>query len=745
MGYRAQDLNDRSSYILTLNVTTGAGAVVQLCSEPLRVDVDPPLPGVVVDGGADTLPNATGTLFVANGTVKARWSGFSDYSSGVAAYSVRVCDASGFVCLTNWTNVGAQTDVSLAHLALEDGVTYRVHVRGFDVAGNAIDAVSPGQIHDSSEPQPPARIIVEPGTISAWKELSIEFDDFVDAESGISGYAVQVEVRSGAGCAKLLLPYSNIGLSTQYTLSGDALLLAENTWRHGSGVDNGMRPAVAIVTIRATNRVGASSFRTALVRLDDTAPLPGEVAFQSVDALPNSNSIVLRDLGAAANGSNVGRVEALVAELDLSNPPRFQVSRHALSLAFRGFSDPDADSYRPADQLVYSYAVGSAPGRDDAVLWSRFFIPEYNDLNSRPLDRGYLPGTDPFMVHTIDLSGLDIRNGATVYASVRATNAAGLSTTVSSKPITIDATTPQSRHPQPLIDMQARVLEEWNATAYIAAQNETDVISANETAARAPRRATTASARMPPGTMGRASTAGSTPTGAAPAMRCHLRGVGGTTPSRTWTTSSSRWWSWATRLATAPSSTASGGRSQRRRRRSACTPVSQRTPLRTSSTAGASAWGGAACSSKSMGWRPSTAPPRVPRASSPCARSSPPTCRSACARGQTWTPCAPRLLTRAATFPTKQPSTAAWPRRLSTGAGEPSLRSLTRAATSPATPPSWLRWSLGACTALHCAHTPAHSSSRSLCRMASESTRVAASRASASSRSALPQIERSML
>ena len=468
--FRAQDLQPRVRYVLTLNTTTGAGVLSTLCSTPLLVDLDPPLAGVVVDG----FPNATSdvgtaanstfaasTLVHAHGVFRAWWSGFSDFDTRVVSYAARVCEASGVACLNNWITVSRETQVAFANLAPEDGITYRVHVRGFDSAGNACEARSPGQIYDSSVPVPPRRLVLPKPVVSAWGELALDWEEFVDAESGIDRYELELAVRNRNGTFHSLLTPTPIGINTAYMLSGAALDAVDLRW-FGAELDDGSRPVRYRATLHAVNRAGLRSHRQVFGKLDDTPPVGGEVVFQSVDGLPGAGRLI-----ASVANASTGRVEALIADVDLGDPPRYQVSRHRLAIAFRGFSDPEADTFRASDQIVYTYAVGTTPGGDEIVRRARFFVPDYHVVDEASL-RGVerLPGTDAHMVHTIRLTGLDIPNGATVYASVAAINAAGAATQVVSAPMTIDATTPQSSHLQPLIDLQARVTETWNASAF---------------------------------------------------------------------------------------------------------------------------------------------------------------------------------------------------------------------------------------------------------------------------------------
>jgi len=209
VAFTSLDLRGHTAYYMSLNVTSGAGVLSTHCSGALLVDLVVPATSAVVDGAPAAAvlgDGAAATLYVTGGVVQASWAPFVDYGSGMQSYSVRVCAADGFTCLDDWVVVGMVTNVSLAHLPVIDGVTYRVHVRGFDVAGNAADALSPGQVHDSSPPVPPARLQLAAATISSWAELGVTFDDFVDGESGIDHYEVEISIHNGTSQEIRLLP-----------------------------------------------------------------------------------------------------------------------------------------------------------------------------------------------------------------------------------------------------------------------------------------------------------------------------------------------------------------------------------------------------------------------------------------------------------------------------------------------------------------------------------------------------------
>ena len=502
--FRNLDLRPFTPYYLTLNVTSGAGVTSNLCSaQPVTVDLTPPqlLKAPRDVGGANSTAGVFGTgasavtvAVTSSSVVAAEWTDcWIDVGTSIASYSVRVCEADGVVCMTDWIDVGSSTNATLSHINLRHGITVRTHVRAFDLSGNFADALTPGLIYDPSPPVPPARIITDPRVIPGWHGLHIEFEPFVDDQSGIAEYLLEILVIGPNSTNIQVLPPTPIGNETVYTLTGVALNATLQGWAER---DDGRRPTVGFVQVYGRNRAGLSVMMQGSFKMDTTPPLAGEVAFETVEAAISRPMEVKRlvydlatgrqiDVSSAlssgagnntANGTSYdgsaavvpqgSRVEARYAQVSLTNPPKYQTTRHALAFVFRGFVDPEQSVLESGEMLSYTYCVGTTPGSDDVIRWARLVIEPFVLVNgSQFKDVSKLPGSDSSRLHTVKLTSLDLPQGAALYASVRATNAAGLFTTVSSKPIIIDATTPQSNHSAPVIDLKARVKPDATVSA----------------------------------------------------------------------------------------------------------------------------------------------------------------------------------------------------------------------------------------------------------------------------------------
>ena len=410
------NLRHGNTYVFSLNVTSGAGIVAQFCSDAVLADTVPPSEGIVVDGH-DPITTATFTdrrpAFCSDGSVRFQLLGFNDNEGPLDHYEARVCEADGSTCINEWTNIGLRENVTIVHQPMVPGKTYRVNVRAYDIAGNFAQVQSSGQIYDLTVPTPPRRLTLDQYVIPSWDKLAVDFEDFIDGESGIRAYAMQVAVSLSTTSYDLVLPLTEFGPSTYIKPTGDALALMKARWDGGLS-SRAPRPLSFLVTVTAFNNVGLNSSRQVLGKMDDSAPTGGEVAFLSVDAVP-SRSYVITNVSSAINAT--GRVEALIAQVDLSQPPTFQRSRSSLTFAFRGFDDPQLHLLFGQETLFYVYGVGSTAGADDVVSFTRFYLPDFISLNGSILQYGSLPGSDPATVHLVQLTGLDLAHGSQVFVT----------------------------------------------------------------------------------------------------------------------------------------------------------------------------------------------------------------------------------------------------------------------------------------------------------------------------------------
>ena len=189
------------------------------------------------------------------------------------------------------------------------------------------------------------------------------------------------------------------------------------------GDDNSLpRPAVVYARVTATNAAGWNATSYVRLKWDDSPPEAGVVVFESVDVeyAPRFISAAYGNVTNATGwdrGNSTSYYSVYQAALDFSRPPRYQASRRSLKLVFTGFFDAEQDQYS-AGPLTYFYAVGTSEFSDDVVSWTRHYLPPIVDNSANSVDWAYSLANDPNLVNRVQLTGLDLRSGTVLYATV---------------------------------------------------------------------------------------------------------------------------------------------------------------------------------------------------------------------------------------------------------------------------------------------------------------------------------------
>eukprot|EP00937_MAST-01D_sp_MAST-1D-sp2_P005757 g5757.t1 len=194
------DLVDGQHVHFALEATNAVGLTSSMNSSGFTVDRSPPQAGEVVvwDGRHD---NARSVQYQsARDHMFIKWRGFTDAGSGIHNYSYGVRGMSGLFARPERLLGGLQRSVRIDGLDLDGGGTYEVVVRAFDGVGMYSESVSPTVLIDPSPPlltgQPVMLFLNYPllafeGRANAtvmWPSA------FQDAESGVANYTVSLLV-----------------------------------------------------------------------------------------------------------------------------------------------------------------------------------------------------------------------------------------------------------------------------------------------------------------------------------------------------------------------------------------------------------------------------------------------------------------------------------------------------------------------------------------------------------------------
>lgn len=448
-------------YYVTVRATNRADLASTMTSDGVVPDATAPTLVAVRDGlGADV------DFQSSTSTISANWEA-SDAESGVATYAWAIGTSPGGTQLQPFYSLGNVTSATRTGLALTVGTRYYVTVRATNGVSLSATASSNGVVPDSSAPVVGAvndGVGVDVDFQTTLHEISANWSGS-DPESGIASYAWAIGTSPGAADVR---DWGDVGLAVNASDTSVALT---------SGV-------TYFVTVRARNGAGAETLRSSDgVRPDDSAPTidvvndgnGADIDFQqSVSSV--SASWVASDpqsdiashawaIGTSPGANDVRdwtdvgtSTSASAAGLALVDGTRYYVSvraRNSAGLEASASSDgfvPDASAplltavndgagadvdfvasltsltsltatWQASDSesgvVLYEWAIGTSSGATDVQDWS-------------PV------GTDTTATNPL----LNLTTGATYFVSVRATNGAGLQSTMSSDGVMADGTPP---------------------------------------------------------------------------------------------------------------------------------------------------------------------------------------------------------------------------------------------------------------------------------------------------------------
>ena len=191
---RSLALVSEEEYCAIVEGENAAGLKVQVQSNCLLIDHDPPRYGTVNDGTSNDIDYQSGdTIFHAN------WNGFDDgvRGSGLTEYLYILTNQID-VNITSWTSAGLQTNITISGLKLADSTTYYITVRAVDRVGNYKDVKSDGVHIDTTHPVYTGEMTIEGETaqkdgatvvyISNKDPVTASWPQFVDEHSGMWKY-----------------------------------------------------------------------------------------------------------------------------------------------------------------------------------------------------------------------------------------------------------------------------------------------------------------------------------------------------------------------------------------------------------------------------------------------------------------------------------------------------------------------------------------------------------------------------
>ena len=397
-----------ANYYSTVTAVNEVGLRTTSYSDGVRVDVEPPVVGVVLDSSSEFVDDVS--VQTSDTTLWASWLGFVEYQTSIVHFELSVGTTPGDNDVVDAVVVPASTTAKVLHgLDLTTGTTYFVTVTAVDEAGWRSSNTSSGVLVDATPPVMEWVTDYDPAAEPELAERSVRTTgqggnvtlswSAVDDESGVDFYEVQL-------CAPLLqhsadtedcpLAWTNVGLRTHIDLIAPDL---------ASGVRY-------VATVRATSRAGlASTASSAGFMVDTTPPVAGTVT--AVDPMAALDLL-----------SAYGPGEA-VPTLPVHSR---QGTWELIAAQWHGFSDAESsiDSF--------SMCVGSSPMGQDLVPChnvGRVFMAVVNASSASAF-----AGLDDIELRA------DRGNFTSCYVTVIAHSGANLTSSAVSEAIQVDASPP---------------------------------------------------------------------------------------------------------------------------------------------------------------------------------------------------------------------------------------------------------------------------------------------------------------
>ena len=386
---------------VSVRATTGCGSYLPACSDGLMVDrVSPIIKSVVAGSGIRGKDTVSAYQDDAT-TLSASWVA-DDMESSISRYALSLGTAPGMNDIQRtWT--AKRTQSSFANMLLTkppaDGMPIYLSVTATNEAGlTSTASYSNGVVADSSRPTKGS--LVCPVGVTVSDTWACSWGGFYDAQSSIVHFIVVVAASVLADEA---------ALSTQQLDGAD---VTSYTYRPLVGMDDVLATMIAqagssfVVTVTATNNLGATVSSVARVNVDHTPPIPGTVVVDAEGSL------------------QVPRRARRAAGTELAS---CQVARNQVSVSWEGFADAESGIQE------YLVGVGSAPG--GTQVKSLQSVGNVTSALITNFDTSILPG-DQIHVVILAVNGAGLRSAAvskpvlvykadyaaTVYDGVRGTD-----------------------------------------------------------------------------------------------------------------------------------------------------------------------------------------------------------------------------------------------------------------------------------------------------------------------------------
>ena len=465
------DLLSGTTYYISVRATDIVGnESSSYISDGITTDFMQPTVGVPMDGN----PEEDMDWQAATDIFNLYWTASDNRNRELESFEYSISTTPGDSNVVAWTSSGSNSEISITGLSLNEAVIYYGNIRAYDAAGNRSSTISSDGITiDTTDPIA--------GTITDGVDEDITFtpsenlleghwSGFSDALSGIAYYHVAVGTSPGNSN---IVQWQDVAVDTQVTFTS-------------LNLNNGQDYYLSVKAFDQAHNVSDVVTSTGVVS-DQQGPVSGEVLdglFGDVEWVNSSSELGAKwenfqdalsgiEYYEYAVGNSSGSInvldwssaelatEILIQELPLNHGSQYFISVRGVDsvgnigsyTSSNGLTvdlipptitdviesenaSIDVDYLNQADTVIISWisedlvsgisffetSLGTISGIDDVVSWT--VLSDSNFLTNTLLDLG-------------------LNNGATYYASVRATDVAGnISEIISGDGVLIDLTAP---------------------------------------------------------------------------------------------------------------------------------------------------------------------------------------------------------------------------------------------------------------------------------------------------------------
>ena len=478
---RVLNLVSGTKYYVHLKVTNQAGAVRELVSDGVIADGTPPIPSTIYPGfgsRSDWKYNDQEHAFCSATApiIAVYWNRFSEPESEIWYYKWAIGTSKCGTQVQALTNIGRSNyaNTSVTGLVFRSGVKYYVTVISRNRAGLVSRSCSDALVFDSTPPLPGIVYFGQPSSRNGGKtfisnnSVIILWDEFTDPESGIKVCNISVLDQAGnvffsammnASSGSITLPYSLAFIGGEYNASVECINNAGISSSSSSVFVIDHTPPIAIGPVLAgvsrdhsfqyqsdTSSITASwpSFADLESGIEryyfgiGTKPHHDDVVnFEDIDLATRITktdllishggiyfiTVVAENLaGLTSNVSSLGLV------IDTSTP-------HAENSDVRdGLGDEDIDYFSPNMELSAQWVNITDP--ESGIVHNEYC------LGTKPLGCQIKPMTSIGTNKSFTCPECVIYEGERVYVTVRVTNGAMLSKTLTSDGMLLDVSAP---------------------------------------------------------------------------------------------------------------------------------------------------------------------------------------------------------------------------------------------------------------------------------------------------------------